>query len=119
MMKLTKILYKTLLLTTISLTSTAVANEPSILGSYKGGGYTLDLNSGGDYHSCDSQNRCLTLSRNQSSQQGKIRIWKNAGYTYRVTSLGQQLKRGQHTRISVKIISPKNQVVFDRIFRSQ
>jgi hypothetical protein len=119
MIKLTKILYQVVLLTTISLASAAIANETSILGSYKGGGYTLDISSSGDYHSCDPQNRCLTLSRSKSSQQGKIRIWKNAGYTYRVTPLGQQLKRGQHTRISVEIISPKNKVVFDRIFRSQ
>jgi hypothetical protein len=118
-MKLTKILCKTALFTTILLASTAVANEISILGSYKGGGYTLDLGSGGYYHSCNPQNRCLTIARNKSSQQGKIRIWKNAGYTYRVTPLGQQLKQGRHPRISVKIISPTNKVVFNRIFRSQ
>jgi hypothetical protein len=119
MMKLTKILCKTILFATISLASTAVANETSILGSYKGGGYILDLESSGDYHSCNPQNRCLTISRNKSSRQGKTRIWKNAGYTYRVTPLGRQLKRGQHTRIAVQILSPKNKVIFDRIFRSQ
>jgi hypothetical protein len=119
MIKLTKVLYKTVLLTTIFSISTAVASEPPILGSYKGGGYTLDLGSGGDYHSCNPQNRCLTIPRNKSSQQGKTRIWKNAGYTYRVAPIGRQLKRGQHTRISVKIISPTNKVVSDRIFRSQ
>jgi hypothetical protein len=119
MMKLTKILCRTILFTTISLASTAIANETPILGSYKGGGYTLDIGSGGEYHSCNPQNRCLTIPRSQSSQQGKIRIWKNAGYTYRVAPLGRQLKRGQHTRISVKIISPTNKVVSDRIFRSQ
>ena len=119
MMKFTEILYSAVIFTTISSASTVVANETSILGAYKSGGYTLDLESDGDYHSCNPKNRCLTISRNQSSQQGKIRIWKNAGSTYRVTPVGQQLKRGQHTRISVKIISPTNKVVSNRIFRSQ
>jgi hypothetical protein len=98
----------------------AGANQTSILGAYKGaGGYTLDFSSGGDYHSCDPQNRCLTISHTKSTQQGKTRIWRRAGSTYRVTPIGTMLKDGHYTRISVRIIDAKNQVVFDRIFRSQ
>ena len=119
MTKFTEILYKVVLFATISSATVVEANEKPILGSYKSGGYILDLSSSGEYHSCNPQNRCLKIPRNKSSQQGKIRVWQNAGYTYRVTPVGQQLKRGQHTRISVKIISPTNKVVSNRIFRSQ
>ena len=119
MMKFTKILWKIALFTTISSVLPAVGKEVSILGSYKGGGYTLDLGSSGDYHSCDPQNRCLTIAHTKSSQQGSTRIWKQAGSTYRVTPIGQALTRGHYTRISVKIISLKNKKIFDRIFRSQ
>jgi hypothetical protein len=117
--KLSKILLQTLPLASILVATVVGANNSSILGSYKSSGYTLDLESGGDYHSCDPQNRCLTISHTRSSQQGKTRIWKQAGYTYRVTPVGETLKQGHHTHISVKILSPKQQVVFDRIFRSQ
>jgi hypothetical protein len=118
MMKFARILWQTLFFTAIAL-PTVAANEIAILGSYKSSGYTLDLESSGDYHSCDPRNRCLTISHTRSSQQGNMRIWKNAGYTYRVTPMGKVLKRGHYTRISVQIINSKRQVIFDRIFRSQ
>jgi hypothetical protein len=119
MMKPSKILWITGLFATISLVLPAIAKDFSIVGSYKGGGYTLDIGSNGDYHSCDPQNRCLTIAHTKSSQQGSTRIWKQAGSTYRVTPIGQALTRGHYTRISVKIISLKNKKIFDRIFRSQ
>ena len=118
-MKLTKILCQTGLLFSLTIATAAVADDGSVLGSYKSNGYTLDLGSGGDYHSCDPRNRCVTIAHTKSSQQGKIWIWKNAGYTYRVTPVGHKLAPGQHTKVSVKITNPKNQVIFDRIFRSQ
>jgi hypothetical protein len=119
MMKLAKILYRASLFVTIGLATVAEANQSSILGSYKSNGYTLDLESGGDYHSCDPRNRCLTISHRKSSQQGKTRIWKNAGHTYLVTPVGNTLMRGNHTRISVKIVDSNRKVISDRIFRSQ
>jgi hypothetical protein len=119
MMKISKILWQTALLTTCSLGSVAVADRFSILGSYKGDGHTLDLDPGGDYHSCDPQNRCVTINRGQSSQQGNTRIWQNGGYSYLVTPIGQILKQGHHTRISLKIVNPQQQVILERIFRSQ
>ena len=118
MMKLTKILYQVTFFTAIAVT-VAEANRTSLLGSYKSNGYTLDLESGGDYHSCDPQNFCLTIPRGRSSQQGKTWIWKKAGYTYRVTPVGNTLMRGHYTRLSVKIIDSKRKVISDRIFRSQ
>jgi hypothetical protein len=109
-----------LLFTTISLVSPAIATDISILGSYKGGGgHTLDLDSSGDYHSCDAQNRCFTIAHAKSSQQGNTRIWKHAGSLYQVTPVGQTLVQGHYTRISVRIISPQNKKIFDRILRSQ
>jgi hypothetical protein len=118
-MKLSTILLQTFPLASILLATVVGANNSSMLGSYKSSGYTLDLESGGDYHSCDPQNRCLTIPHTRSSQQGNTRIWKQAGYTYRVTPVGKTLKQGHHTHVSVKILSPKQQIVFDRIFRSQ
>ncbi len=118
-MKLTKILCQTGLVVSAAIATAAVANDGSVLGSYKSNGYTLDLGSGGDYHSCDPQHRCLTIAYTKSSQQGKTWIWKNAGYTYRVTPIGQTLAPGHHQKVSVKITNPKNKVIFDRVFRSQ
>jgi hypothetical protein len=118
-MKLSKILLQTLPLASILFATVVGANNSSILGSYKSRGYTLDLESGGDYHSCDPQNRCLTIPHARSSQQGKTRIWKQAGYTYRVTPVGETLKQSHHTHVSLQILNPQQQVVFDRIFRSQ
>jgi hypothetical protein len=119
MMKLINLLWQILLLTTLSLAKIDRAKGFSILGAYKSNGYTLDLNSRGDYHSCDPQNRCLTIPHTQASQQGKIRVWKRAGYTYRVTPIGKPITKGYHPKISVRVIDSKNKVIFDRIFRSQ
>jgi hypothetical protein len=119
MMKPSKIMWITTIFTTISLVSPVIATDISILGSYKGDGYTLDLDPSGDYHSCDPQNRCLTIVHTKSIQQGNTRIWKHAGVTYQVTPISQTLIRGHYTRVSVKIVNRKNQKIFDRIFRSQ
>ena len=118
MMKLTQILLTTGVFATISASTIAEAGV-SILGSYKSSGYTLDLDSRGDYYSCDPQNRCLRIAHTKSSQQGNTRIWKNAGYTYRVTPVGKPLPKGKRTKISVQITDPKNKVVSNRIFGSQ
>jgi hypothetical protein len=118
-MKLTKII-SYVSIATIAIATAAGANQTSILGAYKGaGGYTLDFSSGGDYHSCDPQNRCLTISHTKSTRQGKTQIWKRAGYTYRVTPVGQRLQEGHYSMISVRVIDAKNRVISDRIFRSQ
>jgi hypothetical protein len=119
MMKITKIICRAGLFATIAFASEAEAIQPSILGSYKSNGYTIDLGANGDYQSCNPQNRCLTISHTKSSQRGRSRIWKNAGYTYRVTPLGNSLLRRRYTRISVKIIDAKLKVVSNRIFRYQ
>jgi hypothetical protein len=119
MLKPSKLLSIAALFTAVSLVLPAVATDISILGSYKGAGHTLDLGSSGDYHSCDAQNRCLTIAHAKSSQQGNTRIWKHAGSIYQVTPVGQTLVQGHYTRISVRIISPQNKKIFDRILRSQ
>jgi hypothetical protein len=119
MMKFTKFLCQSISIATIGMATAAGANSSSILGAYKGGGYTLDLGSGGDYHSCDPQNRCVTIPQTQSTQQGKTYIWKRDGYSYHVTPAGNQLSDGHYTRISLRVIDTKQKVVFDRILRSQ
>ena len=118
MMKFTQILLTTGVFATLA-TSTIAEAGGLILGSYKSSRSTLDLESRGDYYSCAPQNRCLRIAHTKSSQQGNTRIWKNAGYTYRVTPVGKPLPKGKQTRISVQIIDSKNRVVSDRIFRSQ
>ncbi|WP_373544802.1 hypothetical protein [Chamaesiphon sp.] len=118
MIKLTQILLTTGVFATIAASTIAEAGG-LILGSYKSSGYTLDLESRGDYYSCNPQNRCLRIAHTKSSQQSNTRIWKNAGYTYRVTPVGKQLSKGKQTRISVQIIDSKDRVVSNRIFRSQ
>jgi hypothetical protein len=80
---------------------------------------TIDLGANGDYHSCNPQNRCLTISHTKSIQRGRTQIWKNAGYTHQVTPLGSSLLRGKYTRVSDKIIDPKLRVISNRIFRYQ
>ncbi len=117
MMKLTQILLTTGVFATLA--ASTIAAGVSILGSYKSSGYTLDLDAKGSYHSCDPQNRCLKIAHTKSSQQGNTRIWKNAGYTYRVTPVGKPLPKGKRTRISVQIIDSKDRVLSTRIFGSQ
>jgi hypothetical protein len=113
-----KILWQTVLLSAIGFTSTVEAQPDRILGSYKSNGYTIDID-GDEYHGCDPRNRCLTIPRSKSRRQGKAHIWKNAGYIYRVTPVGDTLINGHNTRILVKIINPQQKVIFSRIFRSQ
>jgi hypothetical protein len=119
MMKFTDIIVRVGLFATIAITTGVEANQTSILGSYKSDGYTIDLEANGDYHSCNPQNRCFTISHTKSSQQGKTRIWRDAAYTYRVTPVGNVLVKGHHTRISVKIVDFKLKVISSRIFRYQ
>ena len=119
MMKFTEIICRIGLFATIALAPVAQANQPAILGSYKSNGYTLDLEANGEYHSCNPQNRCLRIPQTKSSLQGKTRIWKHAGYTYRVTPVGRSLLRGHYARISLQIIDYKLRVISNRIFRYQ
>jgi hypothetical protein len=119
MMKFTKLLCQSISIATIGIATAAVANSSSISGAYKGGGYIVDLSSGGEYHSCDPQNRCVTIPRTQLTQQGQTYTWKRNGYSYMVTPVGNRLKAGHYTRISVRIIDTKQKVIFDRILRSQ
>jgi hypothetical protein len=118
MIKITQILWSTLLFSLAGWTTVAAANQPSIVGSYKSNGYTLDIGIDGDYHSCDPRNRCLVIPRSQSSQQGKVHIWRRDGVIYRVTPLTQAAD-GHATKVSVQIIRANSKVIFDRIFRSQ
>jgi hypothetical protein len=118
-MKLNKIVAGTTLFIAMVCLAPAQANQTSVLGSYKGGGYTVEIESDGDYHGCDPQNRCVIISHKKSSRKGKTRIWRNAGYTYQITAIGETLEDGHNTRIALKIISPKKRVVFDRVLRSQ
>jgi hypothetical protein len=118
MIKITQVLWSTLLLSLAGLTTVAAASQPSVIGSYKSNGYALDIGVDGNYHSCDPRNRCLTIPRSRSIQRGKARIWRHGGAIYRVTPLTQAAD-GHTTRVSVQIIRAKNQVVSDRVFRSQ
>jgi hypothetical protein len=117
-MNLSKILWRTVLLSAIGFTSTAEAKPDTILGSYKSSGYTIDIEEG-EYHGCDPRNRCVTIPRKKSRYQGKVKEWRNAGYLYRITPVGDKLINGHNTRILVKIINPQKKVIFKRIFRSQ
>jgi hypothetical protein len=112
-----KVLWGATLLTTIGLGTLVQANPLSIVGYYKSSGYTVDLNSNGEYHSCNAQNLCLTIPQSQSSQQGKIWIWKNSGSTYRVIPLREV--SGRAIEISVQVVNPENTVIFDRVFTPQ
>jgi hypothetical protein len=117
-MNLSKILWRTVLLSTIGFTSAAEAKPDTILGSYKSNGYTIDINRG-EYHGCDARNRCLVIPRSKSRYNGKAKEWRNAGYLYRVTPVGNTLINGHNTKVLVKIINPQQRVIFRRIFRSQ
>ena len=117
-MNISKILWRTVLLSTIGFTSAAQAKPDRILGHYKSSGFTIDIE-GGEYHGCDPKNRCVIIPRSKSTRQGKARIWRNAGYLYRVTPIGDMLINGHNTRILVRIINPQQKVIFSRIFRSQ
>jgi hypothetical protein len=118
MIKITQVLCSTLLLSLAGWTTVAAASQPSVIGNYKSNGYTLDIGVDGDYHSCDPRNRCLTIPRSRSIQRGKVHIWRHGGAIYRVTPL-HQAADGHTNRVSVQIIRAKNQIIFDRIFRSQ
>ena len=119
MMKFTKFLCQSISIAIIGMATAAGANSSFISGAYKGDGYILDLSSGGEYHSCNPQNRCVTIPRTQSTQQGRTSIWKRNGYSYQVTPVGNRLKAGHYTRVSVRIIDPQQKVIFDRIMRYQ
>jgi hypothetical protein len=119
MIKFTEIICRIGLFATISLATGVEANQVSILGSYKSNGYTLDLEANGEYHSCNPRNRCLRIPQTRSSRQGQARIWKHAGYTYRVTPVGLSLLQGHYARISVQIIDSKLKIISNRIFRYQ
>jgi hypothetical protein len=117
-MNLRKILWPTVLLSAIGFTNTAEARPDRILGSYKSSGFTIDIENG-EYHGCDPRNRCVTIPRRKSSYNGKAKEWRNAGYLYRITPVGNKLINGHNTKILVKIINPRQRIIFSRIFRSQ
>jgi hypothetical protein len=117
-MNLSKILWRTVLLSTIGFTSTAEAKPDTILGSYKSNGYTIDIENG-KYYACNPQNRCLTIPRSKSRYNGRAKEWRNAGYLYRLTPVGNKLVNGHNTRVLLKIINPQQKVISKRIFRSQ
>ena len=117
-MNLRKILLPTVLLSAIGFTSAAEAKPDTILGSYKSSGFTIDIENG-EYYGCDPRNRCLTIPRSKSRYNGIAKEWRNAGYLYRLTPVGNKLVNGHNTRVLLKIINPQQRVIFSRIFRSQ
>jgi hypothetical protein len=93
MNKFTKTIYAAMLLSTIAWADVARADGEGIgtpLGSYSGGGYRVILDGRtGDYIGFDRQGRKLVIHRSPSYPADRTVEWKNKGYTYRLTGVGE------------------------------
>jgi hypothetical protein len=115
----------TFLLTTIAYMGVAKAENAPPIGSFSGGGYSVQAGVGGDYVGRDPQGRKLFIPYAQSSHSGKTIQWKNKGYIYRLTGIGNSLagpKAGgidpedstDYRQVSLKIISPNGRVILSK-----
>lgn len=119
----------TFLLTTIAFTGIVRAENAPPIGSFSGGGYSVQARVGGDYIGRDPQGRKLLIPYTQSSHSGKTIEWKNKGYIYRLTGIGNSLagpKVGgidpedstDYRKVSLKVIDPKGRVILSKILNN-
>jgi hypothetical protein len=98
---------------TVNASLIAQNNPGSILGVFKGGGYTLNLGNGGDYIGEDSENNRLVIGsdRSSSNRNNTDTTWVNAGYRYRVTALGPADSEGATQRVLLRVYSPQGRII--------
>jgi hypothetical protein len=125
----------TFLLTTIAYMGVAKAENAPPIGSFNGGGYSVQAGVGGDYVGRDPQGRKLLIPSSQINCngnnycKGKTIKWINKGYTYSLTGIGNSLagpKTGgidpedstDYRKVSLKVIDPKGRVVLSKILNN-
>lgn len=134
MMKFTKTICATVLITLISTAWTSIARSEnaSPLGTFIGGGYKVIVGSGGEYVGYDPQGKKLVIPSSRMSSSGKTVEWRNNGYIYRLTGIGNSLAGPEaatangndaddstdYRRVSLTIISPKGRVVLSQILKN-
>ncbi|PSB02029.1 hypothetical protein [Merismopedia glauca] len=107
--------FKTIVLTTTLLASSAIAlSSPAFATTYAGGGYTVNVDDGEgsslSYHACDPKGRCLYINRVSSySSHPERYVWRNQGYRYILTQTSKP------NRYRLQVFNPKGKLVLNRL----
>jgi hypothetical protein len=128
MLKFTNTICAAVLLTTISWAGVARSENNPPQGEYTGGGYRVETGNGGDYVGYDRQGKKLVISGNRLSTNGKTAEWRNNGYTYRLTGIGNSLAGNRKTstaedgenstvynKVRLTITNPQGRVILNQI----
>jgi hypothetical protein len=110
-MKLSSLLCASLTITVLGFAISGVASACDEVSTYKGGGYTVSIDSEGGYYGCNSKNQCLTIDR--SKQIKNQSIWENKGTTYYMNRLSGK-QEGQYL---LKVINAKNKVLVRQVLQ--
>jgi hypothetical protein len=121
MMKFTKTICAVVLLGTISWTSIARADGEGIGtpdGSYRGGGYRVTVSAKtGEYTGFDRQGAKVVIGKPIYRASGSDTVeYKNRGYTYRLTPLGQPRENdGDYAKVVLTIVNPQGRVILNQM----
>jgi hypothetical protein len=130
-MKLITGLIATILVAAIAPQVAQAGNEPP-MGRFSGGGYSIELGSGGDYVGSDRSRRRISIpsSRHRASEQTSE--WENDGYIYRVTGLNNSLAASKvkpikthnpgnstdYRQVALTIINPSGRIILYKILNN-
>jgi hypothetical protein len=112
MLKVTKTICAAVLLTTIAWSGIARAENNAPQGEYTGGGYKVETGNGGDYVGYDRQGKKLVIPGDRLSTRGRTAEWRNNGYIYRLTGIGNSLAGNRKT---VSAEDAENSTVYNKV----
>jgi hypothetical protein len=119
----------TILVVTIARSNVAQAGNAPPIGSFSGDGYSIELGSGGEYVGSDRSRHRILIPRSRFRHSGQTSEWKNDGYIYRVTGVGNSFAeskakptsiykpehRNDYRKVALTIINPSGQVILYKI----
>jgi hypothetical protein len=132
-MKLKIGLVTAILVTTLVRSNIAIAeNVLSPMGSFRGGGYSIELGSGGDYVGSDRSRRRIVIPRNRQRSNGQTSEWENEGYIYRVTGVSNSFAESNtkptttykpahskdYRQVALTIINPSGRIILYKILNN-
>jgi hypothetical protein len=131
-MKLITGLIATILVATIARAQVAQAENEPPMGRFSGGGYSIELGSGGDYVGSDRSRRRISIPSSRHRASGQTSEWENDGYIYRVTGLNNSLAASKvkpiktydpgnntdYRQVALTIINPSGRIILYKILNN-
>jgi hypothetical protein len=131
-MKLITGLITAILVATIARSQVTQAENAPPMGRFSGGGYSIELGSGGDYVGSDRSRRRILIPNSRHRASGQTSEWEHDGYIYRVTGLNNSLAASKvkpiktynpgnstdYRQVALTIINPSGRIILYKILNN-